>query len=450
MAGIYVIIAEFDWNRIINLLLIIFCMFLMMCFLPLMFFTLYVDVALGILFGVSFIAYLLFIDKKVSIFYLLIFLSAIQLIKTWGLVFAIILFCLVVHHQIFCLKKMQSGANLKKELFLFSLLFILSTIIIQASWQIHLTTNNIYSNNPGFYNINDYLNSFNQTVLITNENKFIQILLSFKNIILHGRNNQGLSSPFSISNIFVFFLIVGIILSFLNKRLKNELLIINILMALFFIVNIVALLFVYMFYFSPEEGIILASFERYISEYLLGWFMIITYLLNSTNSEIKEKPSFVIISVIPIIILIILLLGLKQNNYFYIPPKEFNSVRLEVHDGLNKFPSIVYQGPTRSKIFIIDQNATSSSHQSMRYQLCPNLVQIWGWSISTSLDNKNKFTVLKSQDEFFDQISTGFDFVLIWKADTRFWNEYGKLFPNYSMSESQLFKVTNNGFIRTY
>jgi len=450
LAGIYALIAEFDWHKIINLLIIFFCMFYMMCLLPLYFFSLFIDVALGILFGLSIIAYLIFIDKKVSIFYLLIFLSAIQLIKTWGLLLAIIIFCIVICHQIFCLKKLQSGANLKKELFLLIIFFMLSTIIIQTSWQIHLFLSDIYTNNPGFYNINELSNSYNLPGIITNEIKFSNIIINLKIALLIGRDNQGLYSPFSISNIAGFLLIVGIILSFMNMRLKNELLTINILMALFFILNIILLLFVYMFISLSERGMILASFERYISEYLLGWFMIIIYLLNITTFEIKENTSFLIISLMPILLLIILFLGLKQKSYFITPPQEYTSERLEYHDGLNKFPSIVYQGPTRSKIFIIDQNASLYRHQIMRYQLCPNIVQLWGWSISTSLDNKNGFTVLKSPDEFYNQIKTGFDFVLIWNSDTRFWNEYGKLFPGYSMLQSQLFKVTNNGFVRIY
>ncbi len=218
-------------------------------------------------------------------------------------------------------------------------------------------------------------------------------------------------------------------------------------MTLFFIINIILLLLYLTFFFSFYESPRLASFERYISEFLLGWFMIIFYFFNVTTSKIGDQKFFQIIPFMPIFLFILLFFGIKQKNYFAPPYKELISQRSEINEMLLKFPSIRYQGNTRSKIYNIDQNSNGLEHHILRYELCPNIIQTEAWSIGTLSDNYDRFTVYKSPEEFHRQIINGFDFILITQADENFWRDYGQLFPGYSISESQLYKVTDKGFV---
>jgi hypothetical protein len=449
LTGIYLIFAEFNWNRLINLFILILCFLQLMCFLPIAFFSLYMDVLLGILFGAGCIAYLIFIDKKVNYFYLLVIISAIQLIKTWGLIFAGFIFCLVVYHQLFKIIKSSDKASYKKELILFTLLFILSTVIIQGSWLIHLSVNNVLSNNTDFYNINDSNNYFPEVSGIIKNQNYYSILMSRSiDILINGRNNQGLNRPLTILNIVGILVILGIILAYLNKKKKNEILIIDILMTLFFIIDVILLALTIIFYFSPSESARLASFERYVSEYLLGWFLIIFYLLNVTTNDIKDQKYLNIISFIPITLFILLFFVIKQQIYFQAPPKELISERSEINQMLLKYPSIKYNGKTRTFIYDIDQNSRGLEHSVLRYELCPNVIQREAWSIATLRGNYGRFTVQKGVDEFYNQIIKGFNFVMISDADENFWRDYGKLFPGYSISGSQLYKVTDQGLVR--
>ncbi len=446
LAGIYLIIAEFDWHRLLTLFVVILCFLRLLSFLPLMFFSLYVDVLLGILFGAGCIAYLIFTDKKINLFYLLVIISAIQLIKIWGLFFAGCIFCFVVCHQLFVSKKNGNGPTLKKELILFTLLFILLTVIIQGSWQIHLSINNMLS--PDFYNSNDNYYFPEVTGIIKDFNYYSVLMSRSIDILINGRNNQGLNRPLTILNITGILIILGIILSFLNKKKKKEILIIDLLLTSFFIIDIIILALTIIFYFSPSESARLASFERYISEYLLGWFLIIFFLLNMTINDIKEQKYLQLISFIPISMFILLFLVIKQQIYFQVPPKELISERSEISQTILKYPSIEYNGKTRTFIYNIDQNSRGLEHAVLRFELCPNIIQRDGWSIATSRGNYGRFTVQESMNEFNNQINKGFDFVLITEADESFWRDYGKLFPGYSISGSQLYKVTDQGLVR--
>jgi len=217
-------------------------------------------------------------------------------------------------------------------------------------------------------------------------------------------------------------------------------------MFLFFFINIILLLFSYFFYFSTYDMVRLASIERYISEYFLGWLIFVLYEIDTINilPTIKHNNSslFIMLSLI-----IVLFFGFLTNNNFKIPPTSFTNQRLQIQNELKNIDTILSKDQIRKKVFIIDLKDNSDRHQIFRYELCPNLVQMWGWSVRINPDN-NYFTIIKSPNEFLNEMIQNFDFILVWNADDLFYKEYGNLFNDFSITEPNIFQVTKTGFIK--
>lgn len=63
-------------------------------------------------------------------------------------------------------------------------------------------------------------------------------------------------------------------------------------------------------------------------------------------------------------------------------------------------------------------------------------------------NNNEKTTIIKAPSIFYKELVSKYDFVLILNSNTRFWNEYGFLFPSHDASGNQLFKIDHGKFIK--
>jgi len=415
-------------------------LFLSMCaflfFVPVYSFSLYVDAPLGLLFGVGLILILNAEKITHNRFMLFLIYAGLQLIKTWGLVFSGILFLI----QVFSIlsEKKDTPSQRKQALLQCTLLFSLSIILVQIPWLIHYKKIQENLINSPIFNIDDWENSLNNTQSVDP----LKLFTGFLHLFLYGRKAFVLANYFSPLNISLFLLLINLLVSQTRQARKIQLLIF-----LMYLVNNLLLFSAYLYYFPVSEALKYASFERYISEFLIGWFLwTISRLLAEKTTKKTNTLKKYGASCAFCLFVALFSLSIKKINY---PPTALIPYREAAQyyiDGYDNYFSYSVEQP--DKIFHIEQDTNGWLHHIMRYELCPNLVQLWGWSIGKPYRKEDIYTIAYPPAELKENLVHNFDFVFITHSDEKLVREYKDVFPNIQDKGFQLFKIENGEIIR--
>jgi len=428
-------IGKLEKKKILTYLLNFSSIIIFLFYLPIYFISLYADAALGLLFGAGIIFGLnVKLDSENKVILFLIF-CGLQLIKTWGLVLAAIL--LIIKLYSIYLDKKSDKVNKKiKQVLFYLFCFSISAIIIQIPWLIHINKINSESVGSAIFNIGEWEKSLN----IVTEINIKDFLSGLIKIFIKGRQDYGLEKNLSPLKIGIYLLVIGIFSSRTKKDLK-----INILLFCLYLFNVILLCFPYLFYFSRYEAIKYASLERYLSEFLLGWFLFQVSKLIGNEVQIKKHNIHFSIKYIVFIIFIVMCILAKNEISF--PPKDIIGEREKVQYLLGKYYDDFDIQEEPLKIFHIEQDSNGFSHHILRYELCPNLVQYWGWSIGEPYRENDLFTINYDVDELKKKLVSNFDYVLIKEIDLNLIEKYGTIFPSIKNSGDQLFKIKDGDII---
>jgi len=400
-------------------------------YLPIYFISLYADAAIGLLFGAGLIIGLNVKSDDENKIILFFIFCGLQLIKTWGLILAAILLLMKLH-SVFFVKNNKTNKKMKNVL-VYLICFCISVIIIQVPWLIHV--NKISSEYIGsaIFNIGEWEKSLD---IVTEINKK-DFFSGFINIFINGRQNFGLEENLAPLKIGILLLTIGIFSSNTKKDLQ-----INIMLFLLYLFDVVLLFFVYLFYFSKYEAINYASFERYLSEFILGWFLFQVSKLAEGEFKINKGNIYSVIKYILFISLIVLCL--ISNIRIHLPSRNLIGEREDIKYFIEKYDDYLLVQEEPLKIFHIEQDSNGFSHHILRYELCPNLVQYWGWSVGEPYNKKDIFTVNYSVDELRNNLISNFDYVLITEADLKLVEKYKTVFPGIKSSGDQLFIINED------
>ncbi len=428
-------IGKLEKRKILIYLLTFSSIIIFLFYLPIYFFSLYADAALGLLFGAGIIIGLnskLGGENKTILFFIF---CGLQLIKTWGLVFAAILLIIKLYSIFLDKKSNKVNKKIKQGLF-YLFCFSISAIIIQIPWLIHINKINLGYVGSAIFNIDEWEKSLN---IITEINKkdFLSGLIK---IFFKGRQDYGLEKNLSPLKIGIYLLVIGIFSSRTRKDLN-----INILLFCLYLFDVTLLCYPYLFYFSRYEAIRYASLERYISEFLLGWFLFQVSKL--IENEIQIKKHNIYYSIKYIVFTIFIVMCLLAKNKIHWPSKDIIGERENVQYLLEKYSDDFSIQEEPLKIFHIEQDSNGFTHHILRYELCPNLVQYWGWSIGEPYRKNDLFTINYDVDELKKKLVSNFDYVLIKEIDSNLIEKYGTIFPGIKNSGDQLFKIKDGDII---
>ena len=264
--------------------------------------------------------------------------------------------------------------------------------------------------------------------------------LKWSRITFRGRAGSGLNGVFSISGISLFFLAAGLKLSGKNKREARFTLFIFI----FCLVNLFLIFLAYLVYFPQHEANQLASYERYASEFLAGWFLFIVYQISvSRGRKIFNINGGVIANFSLLGFVVISLPFLPKLGH--VPPEKPIGRRESLHLILDRYDAALFDGEAH-RVFHIAQNENDLSHHILRYEICPNIAQKTGWSFGNPYPEEitSSETFLLSAQELQETINSGYDFILITKPDQQFWDLYGNLFVERRTHGDSLYRVEDN------
>ena len=437
-SAIWVVFIDIPQQKILLKIMYLLAIIIALFFLPLFFISMYIDVALGLLFGFGLIYYLKYRKTSFGGAGIFLIFCGLQLMKTWGLVFSIMLFGIIFFDKIFSHEqKIYKGKySHKKQVFFLTLYLLSSILLIQVPWQIHMQKNGIENSLIDGASLLDSLQNGKELETKT-------LFKSWIDITTKGRQDTYLHGAFSIFNLSLFLLAVSILISYKEKRIIWF----NLSIFLFFIMNIFLIFLTYIVYFPEEEAIRLASYERYASEFFVGWFLLLIYQMSTCFSlgYCSHKSSkFAHISLIAMIVLFLP----EMNKIIHMPPQNYIGRRETLKNILEKYEDTIFDGKYH-KIFHIAQNTNGLTHHMLRYELCPNTAQYEGWSFGEPYPSSESEcdTMQYNIDELYTIITSDYDYVLITEPDKQLWQFYGDIFQGHRLDGDQLFKVDKEQII---
>lgn len=202
-----------------------------------------------------------------------------------------------------------------------------------------------------------------------------------------------------------------------------------------FLVYSFGLLLLYFFSFGEYEAVRLASFDRYLGIYLLGWLMgLLAILLTSNIQNLK---------LLSVILGISLLLGGGRALYF-IQGSEYDVVPKFT----NSMESLIDQAKvprnSNTKIFFISQCDTGFDQVIFKNVVYPTQVSPPPYSLGQPCGPDDIWTAPWTIAQLSEQLKIGYQYVVIAKANPMFWNQFSSLFDVIPSSTPSIFKVDSS------
>ncbi len=199
-----------------------------------------------------------------------------------------------------------------------------------------------------------------------------------------------------------------------------------------FTVYAFGLLLLYFFSFGEYEAIRLASFDRYLGIYLLGWLIALLSIIlvfDIYNMKVLVK-----------IFLASLFFGGGSTLYFIkgskydVVPKFSNSMERLLDKA--KVPRNI-----QTKIYFISQCDTGFDYVIFRSIVYPAKVPQAPYSLGEPCGSDDIWTVRISKEEWARQLQKDYQYVVIAKASPAFWNQFSMMFDVVKPFEPSIYKV---------
>lgn len=482
-----------DWKKYVPAL----CLITLSVFaFDLRFQSLYVDLSLGLFFAAG-LASAFFNDDLSTERLLSVILASVALTLTKPLGFTLAVIPVGILYIDVLVKRFQ-GNSLKsiiKSLFAplaqpKIIILIGITLLAYLSWSIHtrpfnntkvnvsfnanpVTSEEIYPGDITTFlsSLNDQQILYDTNVSLLNQPKEIDISLVSILRVFTANNpyqtrllihsyiqsfsvNTFLTVKFTCLTALLFILFVTLFIRITtspNEHKTNTLSRNTLILLVGFVIYNFALLFAYIFYFPPADAIKTPEVGRYLSSYLLGWWMLIVCVLHEQKSlEIPwikvQASSFVTVGLLFCFVYMIPFPAYVHS------PNSASAQRFEIN---RIYKAVGGRLTGEDKVFDVWQSDLSYglNHFIMKYLLTPVPSNIYGWRLSPKSlaedKTEDQYGILHemSPEEWLKLLNDQhYTYVLISSSDEGFWDDYGVLFDTFEdKNVAQLFAVTPTG-----
>lgn len=198
-------------------------------------------------------------------------------------------------------------------------------------------------------------------------------------------------------------------------------------------------LLLYLYSIGDYESTRIASFNRYMSIFFLGWFYILNGLLLATLKQLNSPGLFprLISKVLCSILALVVFFSFERLLF---EKKPYLSDRSAVEQNM---PVVNKYCPLNSKVFFIWQNdeALGLKKCIFGYVAFPRKTNFWDWSLGKPYYEGDVWTTDYTPEQLLKVLSE-YDYILLAKGDERFWKIYGKLFDGINDApQGVLFKI---------
>ena len=201
-----------------------------------------------------------------------------------------------------------------------------------------------------------------------------------------------------------------------------------------------ALLLSYLIIFTEYEGIRLASFERYLSTYLLAWASFVVVLLfDGANPKVCKITALVAA------ICLVVLTAMTRGQFL----TELSGIKAvgpdkALRQQIETFADQVKQHVKPSdKVYFIAQHSNGLERVMFYYAMLPNTISMsWCWSLGQKYDEGDVWTC----NQALEGLLSGFDYLALYRGDDQFWDNNKAIFgPTSVGGASGLYKIDRQG-----
>jgi len=365
------------------------------------------------------------------------------------------------------------------------------TLVALVSWNIHTRQFNnskinlsfnepppssaeIFPGDPEYYldNLREQATIYDKNVYVLNQQPTIKISLTgilrtftintpyrtkliIKNFISNISEEKFKTVQITTLNILFFILFLSIVIFIttpIDLRTKSQIPQNTFFLIVGFIIYSFAILFAYIYIFPPLSGIEAPSVNRYLSSFLLGWWILVICTLHEQESLHIPLINVKALSIISTALLILFLAVIPLTAYIHSPYSPEDSRRFEVSRISKAIKEVISREDKIYDIWQVD-SFYGFSHYILKYNLTPITTNYYGWKLinSTSINyieiNEHDGSIEMSPNEWLKLLNDQeYTYVLISTSDNDFWVNYGSLFDEYQDENiPQLFSVSPTG-----
>lgn len=414
---------DLSWNRFGHTV----AFAILVLLLPSMYFsffdTLYIDAFLGVVAGCS-LMYCLSQGKldKYRVLLIPISMACLSLTKDVGVYFAYLVGIVYVYKGI----SQATPQRRLRESLPYIAIAVVAVFGAKLSWSAHLASREV----PIIFGQAVSVRGFFDVLLYGSSTDYRWVALhNFWRALFEKRLRLG-STGFSISiSLAILLLFLGIVASLLyEKKLqkKQNLRGLGAIIVIFSGFYLLGMCLMYMYKFTEYEAVRLASMERYVS--ILTTMLGITLLL--TLMKLLSVSGNVSLRVIAVIVAVLVcpvgpIRSFVLRNYV----NASIATRSTYNDSINLVEGEISSSPAR--IWVVSQEDTGFDYWVLRYSLRPNTVNPgFTWSVGIPFFEGDVWTYRISAEEWIDSLVDEFDYVLLYKVNDYFIEEFGELFNN--------------------
>jgi hypothetical protein len=199
----------------------------------------------------------------------------------------------------------------------------------------------------------------------------------------------------------------------------------------------VVLFVTYLIIFTEYEGVRLASFERYLSTYLLAWLLVVFGLwMGRISSCQRTAPALLLAAAITASILILAPKQFYKEMYAIRSDGPDQDLRVKIEDfaaGAKR-----HMNP-KDKIYFIAQNSNGLERVMFYYAMLPYTSSMeWCWSVGKKYSPSDVWTC----DTQLSELIKNFSHLALYRGDNQFWSHSRTLFaPGSTDINSGIFKI---------
>ena len=405
--------------------------------------TLMIDLAVAIYFGSAIVVYIITGRALASVIYLIPILICLALLKSVGLFLSSVIILIVIVDQLKIIYKQYKGDAINSHAWKSILIFItvltclpLAVMDANLSWKLHVKELGAQTTFKTRITAHDVKRAMFGKA--SEKESKVKENFSKQLIPISIEYPPGITQVKLQNTVSIFLLLTFLSIFIFCKRVsQNQFEELSTLTILFGGFNFYAfgLLLLYFFSFGEYEAIRLASFDRYLGIYLLGWFIALLTILIASN--IFDAKFYIRI------FLISLLFGGGGALYFIngskydVVPKFSNSMEQLLDQA--KVPR-----NSQTKIYFISQCDTGFDAVIFRSVAYPAQVSQAPYSIGEPCGPDDIWTARVSKDEWTKQLQKEYQYVVIARTNPAFWDQFGMMFNVVKPATPLIYKVDSS------
>ena len=412
------------WKHFVPGFVMIGCIALLPCFLQKEYLTsIYIDSFVGLLAGTGFA--ILFIRKKtpVVLAHFLVVCSMLVLAKDVGMLFAVILGCTLL------VQELQSGTGRRKAFILLALT-VAAIAVPKVLWEINIR---LHHASVSFRDPVD-LGVLFRTVTFREHSWRTDLLGNYASRLFSSsvrlEGIAGISVTYPVLSVLLLCALFYCrhLWSGLAPERKKQQTAVCVMMILTLVIYLAGMPVLYIFRFGQEAADSLPSFDRYLSivftAFIVALFLVFT-------GFVREKPRHLWKGV-AVCVLAALLFTHGESFLRYLDRSsvtETGYIQGRVAPVVDSMLSLA--GGEEKDVWIVSQESDGFDYWMIRYGIRPcNGALNVGWSLTSSpeaLYAGDRWTVQISAENWQEQLKE-FDYVLIYRINKTFREEYASLF----------------------